>query len=119
MHEFSLMSSVLQTAIDSAKQAGASKVTAINLTIGRLTEVLPEAMEFAFEALTPDTIAEGSKLVMSFVEPRSRCLICGLEYNHDRFRRTCPECDALACELLTGRELLIDSIEVENADRTE
>jgi len=114
MHELSLMSSVLAVVEESARAANASKVTTITLSIGRLTEVLPEAMDFAHEALTRGTLAEGSKLVINFIEPLSRCLICGCEYTHDRYRRTCPECNALACEVIAGRELDIESIEVEN-----
>jgi hydrogenase nickel incorporation protein HypA/HybF len=116
MHEFSLMSSVLATVENSARAAGALRVTVISLRIGRLTEVLPEAMTFAHQALTAGTIAEGSHLMIDYVEPRSRCLICDYEYTHDRFSRSCPKCNALACELLAGRELEIKSIEVENAD---
>ena len=110
------MSSVLTTAVDSARQVGASSITKISLSIGQLSEVLPDAMRFAHEALTIGTIAEGSVLEINYIEARSRCLVCGLEYSHDQFRRTCPECNALACEILAGRELMIDSIEVENAD---
>jgi hydrogenase nickel incorporation protein HypA/HybF len=116
MHEFSLMSSVIATALASANEANALRITSINLTIGQLSEVLPDAMSFAHEALTAGTIAEGSSLKMTMVEARSRCLVCGHEYAHDRFKRSCPNCDSLACELLAGRELEITSIEVENAD---
>lgn len=116
MHEFSLMSSVLTTALTAASECNALKITSIKLTIGQLSEVLPDAMYFAHEALTAGTIAEGSTLSMTMVEARSRCLQCGHEYIHDRFKRSCPNCDSLACELLTGRELEITSIEVENAD---
>ncbi|MCL2150642.1 MAG: hydrogenase maturation nickel metallochaperone HypA [Coriobacteriia bacterium] len=114
MHEFSLMESVLASAGQVARQAGASKVTAVNLRIGRLSAVLPEAMQFAHQALTPNTIFEASELRIDFVEARSRCLSCGVEFAHDRFHRACPECDSLATELLAGRELEIESIEVED-----
>ncbi|MDR2957684.1 MAG: hydrogenase maturation nickel metallochaperone HypA [Coriobacteriales bacterium] len=116
MHEFSLMASVLQVAEQSARQANAQRITRITLKIGALTEVLPDAMQFAHQALTPGTLAEGSDLVLNQIEARSRCLSCGLEYTPDRYRRYCPDCAALACELLAGRELEIESIEVENGD---
>ncbi|MCL2136230.1 MAG: hydrogenase maturation nickel metallochaperone HypA [Coriobacteriia bacterium] len=111
------MSSVLSTAIDAARAQNADRITRITLVIGELSEVLPEAMEFAHLALSPGTIAEGSELLIKNVQARSRCLVCGHEYTHDQYRRSCPLCDALACELLAGRELHIESIEVEDADR--
>jgi hydrogenase nickel incorporation protein HypA/HybF len=116
MHEFSLMASVLDVAEAAARQAGALKITRITLAIGQLTEVLPDAMRFAHEAMSPGTLAEGSELVLHEIEARSRCLSCGLEYPHDRYRRTCPQCDSLASEILAGRELSIESIEVDDGD---
>ena len=50
------------------------------------------------------------------IRPKSRCLECGAEFEHDRFHMFCPECDSFATELLAGRELQIDSIEVDLPD---
>jgi len=113
MHEFSLMQSVLDTVESSAHEAGAVRVTAIRLIIGEMSEVVFDAMEFAFEALSEGTLSEGAELSMQSVKPRSRCGVCGEEFTHDRYHWACPRCDSLATELLAGRELFIDSIEIE------
>jgi len=113
MHEFSLMQNVLATVESSAREANAERVTSIRLTIGELSEVLFDAMEFAFEALSPGTICEGATLTEIRVPPLSCCLMCKNEFTHDRYHWACPECDSLATELLSGREMYIDSIEIE------
>jgi hydrogenase nickel incorporation protein HypA/HybF len=113
MHEFGLMQSVLENVEASAREAGAERVVEIRLVIGEMREVVSDAMEFAFEALAPETLSEGAQLVMTTVRPRSRCLECGHSYEHDRFHWACPSCDALATELLAGKELYIDTIEVD------
>jgi hydrogenase nickel incorporation protein HypA/HybF len=113
MHEFGLMQSVLENVETSAREAGAEKVTEIRLVIGDMREVVSEAMEFAFDALAPGTLSEGAQLVITRVEPRSRCTQCGCMFEHDRFHWGCPACDSLSTELLAGRELHIDSIEVD------
>ncbi|MCL1847170.1 MAG: hydrogenase maturation nickel metallochaperone HypA [Coriobacteriia bacterium] len=113
MHEFSLMQSVLENVEATARQAGASRVCEIRLVIGEMREVMTDAMEFAFEALAPQTISEGATLTMTLVKPRSRCGQCGVEFEHDRFHWSCPDCDSLATELLAGRELHIEAIEVD------
>jgi hydrogenase nickel incorporation protein HypA/HybF len=113
MHEFGLMQSVLESVEASAREAGAERVCEIRLVIGEMREVVPEAMEFAFEALAPDTVGDGARLVISSVKPRSRCSVCGHEFEHDRFHWMCPACDSLATELLAGKELFIDAIEVD------
>lgn len=116
MHEFSLMQGVLETVEAAAQQAGASHVSEIRLVIGEMREVIMDALEFSFEALAPETVCEDAKLSVTMVKPRSRCLQCGNEYEHDRFHWMCPACDSLATELIAGRELYIDAIEVDTQD---
>ena len=54
MHELSLVQGIFDSVIPVARQNGATKITGIKLTIGEMTMVVPEAMEFAFEALSED-----------------------------------------------------------------
>ncbi|HYG35135.1 MAG TPA: hydrogenase maturation nickel metallochaperone HypA, partial [Clostridia bacterium] len=62
MHELSIMDSALNLALDQARKAGAKRICGIRLRIGALSGVVPEALEFAFEALVTGTLAEGAKL---------------------------------------------------------
>jgi len=114
MHEFSLMTGVLDAVEASAQEHNATRVVEIRLVVGEMTEVLDEAMNFALEVLAPGTIAEGAHLIITKVTPQSRCLACGTTFEHDRYHFSCPACDSLATELLAGRELYIESMEIEN-----
>lgn len=105
---------ILDAAFEAAENAGTTRITEIRVSIGDLTEIVEYALQFAFDALTPGTIAEGAKLVVTQVPAHSRCRECGSEYDHDRFVMLCPECGSFDVELLTGRELQIDSIEAED-----
>jgi hydrogenase nickel incorporation protein HypA/HybF len=114
VHEFGLMANVLSSVETAARESAATRVLRIRLVVGDMTEVVAEAMEFALEALGAGTICEGAELVVEKVHPRSRCTQCGLEYQHDRLHWICPNCEALATELIAGRELYIKDIEVEH-----
>ncbi len=116
MHEFSLMDSILTTVESAAKDAGASRVTEIDLLVGELAQVMDEAMTFAFEALSADTICAGATLRLKTVPPKSRCEECGCEFEHDVFHKRCPKCDSPSTTLIAGKELLIDKIEVDIDD---
>ena len=116
MHEMSIVSGVLDAVTASATQAGATRVLSISLSIGDMTQVVDEALEFAFEALTEGTMCEGAELVVNRVHPRSVCLDCDEEFEHDQFHRSCPNCGSYATQLIAGRELQIDSIEVDLPD---
>lgn len=102
---------ILEASFEAAEGAGAARITQISVTIGELTDIVDDALKFAFDALTPGTMAEGAVLEITRLSVRSHCNDCGLDYAHDRFEMLCPECGSFDVALLQGRELQIDSIE--------
>ena len=116
MHEMGIMTGVLDSVNAAASQANATKVTKITLSIGEMTEVIQDALEFAFEVMSEGTLCEGADLEVNVVTPRSLCLDCGQEFDHDRFHRVCLHCGSYSTQLVRGRELDIDSIEVDLPD---
>ena len=73
-------------------------------------------MRFAFEALSEGTMCESAELEITMIPPVSICAECGNEYEHDRFHMLCPECGSSFTQLIQGKELQIDSIEVDLPD---
>lgn len=117
MHELSLVQGIFDSVVPVARDNGATKITRIKLRIGEMTMVVPEAMEFAFEALSEDDpLLDGCELEMEFVKPKSSCLDCGATFEHDRFHNHCPECGSATTMLKEGRELDIASMEIETPD---
>lgn len=117
MHELSLIQGVFDSVIPVARQNGATRITGIKLTVGEMTMVIPEAMEFAFEALSEDDpMLQGAELEIEFVKPRSHCLDCEIDFEHDRFHNHCPECGSNKTMLIAGRELNVASMEIETPD---
>ena len=96
MHELSIMQSALSLALDQARQAGAVRVHLIRLRIGALSGVVPDALEFAFEALTPGTLAEGARLAIEPVPARFWCATCTREFQSDDMFAECPGCHNLS-----------------------
>jgi hydrogenase nickel incorporation protein HypA/HybF len=113
MHELSIMQSALSLALDQARQAGASRVHTIRLRIGVLSGVVPDALEFAFEALAPGTLAEGAKLAVEHVPARFWCATCAREFQSDDMFAECPDCHRLSGELRAGREMELASLEID------
>ena len=114
MHELGIMTGVVESAKQAANDAGATRLLKVSLSVGEMTEAVETALRFAFEALTEgDPFTEGATLEVNMVRPKSKCHECGAEFEHDRFSMFCPECDGFITELIAGRELQIDSIEVD------
>jgi hydrogenase nickel incorporation protein HypA/HybF len=113
MHELSIMDSALTLALEQAQKAGASRVHMIRLRIGALSGVVPEALQFAFEALAPGTAAEGGQLAIEHVPARFWCAACAHEFQSDDMFSECPDCHQPSGELRAGREMEVASLEIE------
>lgn len=97
--------------------AGASRAVLVTLRIGDMTEVVREALDFAWETFRDeDPLTRGCELAVEEIHPQSECLDCGEVFDHDRFHCRCPQCGGANVRLLHGRELDIASIEIETPD---
>ncbi|MDY0087037.1 MAG: hydrogenase maturation nickel metallochaperone HypA [Coriobacteriia bacterium] len=109
----SVVSGILTASVETAARMDAVRIKEIHVRVGDLTEIVDDAMFFAFEALTPGTLAEGAKLFIEHVSGRSECVECGTSFKHGRFDVECPDCGSYFCSLVEGRELEIESIDVD------
>jgi hydrogenase nickel incorporation protein HypA/HybF len=107
------MQSALNLALEQARQAKASRVHTIRLRIGALSGVVPDALEFAFEALAPGTPAEGAQLAIEHVPARFWCATCTREFQADDMLAECPDCHRPSGELRAGREMELASLEID------
>ncbi len=113
MHELSVTRSILNIALAYAERAGANRILRINLAVGAISGIVGEAVQFYFDRLGEGTAAEGAELVFRHVPARFVCKSCGAVYEPDGEDWTCPLCSELRPEAVGGRELLVESIEVE------
>lgn len=117
MHEVGIVNGILDTVIRAARGAGASRAVLVTLRIGDMTEVVREALDFAWETFRDeDPLTRGCEFAVEEVHPQSECLDCGEVFDHDRFHCRCPQCGGSNVRLLHGRELDIASIEIETPD---
>src|SRR5437764_10212887 len=110
MHELSIAEAVVGIA---SWHAAGRKVSKVELKVGHLRQVVPSALEFAFELLTNGTPLEGAELVIEDVPARGRCKQCGAETQMWAFPLQCAHCNGLDLEIETGEELLVDALELE------
>ncbi|UCG61124.1 MAG: hydrogenase maturation nickel metallochaperone HypA [Candidatus Zixiibacteriota bacterium] len=52
MHELAIANSIMNTVLTEADKQNLKSIIAVGLRIGALTDVVPEALEFGFGALT-------------------------------------------------------------------
>ncbi len=112
MHEVSIMTEALRMAVDAARSAGASRVLKLRLRVGRLSGVVPESMQFAFDVVCHDTMAAGASLEIEAVQAACWCATCQAEFECADFFNECPRCHNVSGELRRGRELEIAAVEI-------
>lgn len=114
MHELSIAHSIVEVAVGTARQHDAIRVTAVNLKVGRLAGVEAGALLFSYDVAAAGTLLEGSRLAIIDVPLVVWCSHCLAEVTLpevNQFR--CPACGTPAGEIRHGRELEIESLELE------
>jgi hydrogenase nickel incorporation protein HypA/HybF len=113
MHELAVTQSILEIAVRHAEQAGATRVLAINLLLGRYASVVDDSVQFYWDVIAEDTIAKGAVLNFTRVPAEMTCSDCGRSFEPDETSFTCPGCGSARVRISKGEELEVQSIEVE------
>jgi hydrogenase nickel incorporation protein HypA/HybF len=111
MHELSVADAVAQVA---SRHANGRRVTRVELKVGYLRQVVPTALEFAWQLVTDGTLLEGAELAIEEIPPRGRCRACATHTTMKSFPLQCGRCGGLDLELLAGEELLVDALELDD-----
>jgi hydrogenase nickel incorporation protein HypA/HybF len=112
MHEMSVTESMLGVVLKHAEQNHATKVTRINMVLGEFSSVMPESVQFYFDIIGKDTVAEGAELNFRRTKLLARCEDCGQEFEVVEYDFNCPDCKESKTEIISGREFQIESIEI-------
>lgn len=113
MHELSVTQSILEIALRHAEQAGAQHITRLNLVVGELSGIIGESVQFYWDMISRDTIAEGSQLHFEHVPASLRCLSCDHTFPLNGRDYTCPACGEARVVATGGKDFQLESIEVE------
>ena len=110
MHELSIADAILQIALNHADER---RIESIEVKIGHLRQVVPDALAFAFTLVSEGTNAEGATLELHEVPAAGICRTCGTHTEFDGFPLACEGCGSLDVELVRGEELLVDALTME------
>jgi hydrogenase nickel incorporation protein HypA/HybF len=113
MHEVGIMQSALEVALEQATAEHATKIHRIAMRIGAFSGVVPDALQFAFEALSQGTMAEGADFQIKTIPGRSTCRQCKKELEiRDLASLTCATCGGEGDGIVGGREIEVSDIEI-------
>ena len=118
MHEYNVCQSVVDTVIAQASRMTppARRVVSASIVVGGLRQLVPEYLQFAYGELTKDTIADGSTLEVKTAPAAGTCEECGWSGEFTDSGFVCGQCSSRKAELTGGRELYLESLEVEQEE---
>lgn len=118
MHEMALTASLLSLIKEEMEKAKAARLVQVRIKYGSLSNVVPEAMETAFEILTENTPMAGAELELVEELPTLSCGKCKTTFSPASKReifKPCPACgNETGNDVLSGKGLYLEQIEVDN-----
>ncbi len=115
MHEMSIVEALLEAVGSELRAHPGARVRAVCVRVGQLRLVEPSMLEFCYDVAVPGTPLEGSRLEIQQVDASARCDVCSLEFAVEENWFECPRCHSAGTRLLTGQELDLVGIELEEA----
>ena len=115
MHEMGVAMQIIEIAEASIPDdMTQSRIERVNLKVGKLSAIVVDSLRFCFEVATKDTALEGAELVIDEIPVVALCNDCGVKWTIESPVFICNDCKGTQIELLSGRELDIESIEISN-----
>ena len=116
MHELSLAQAVWQQVLDEMQRRPGTRLLAVHVAVGSLSGADPESLDFALQLVAADSDWPGAAVHIRSEPLALRCRACGRAFETRKFELACPTCASLDVEVTGGRDLRLESLEVEEGD---
>jgi hydrogenase nickel incorporation protein HypA/HybF len=116
MHELSIVTGVVDSVMESLAAYPGAQVKQVRLRVGALAAVVEDSLQFCYGIATEGTPLAGSTLVVQVLPVIAHCAACKKDVPIESlYSFRCPQCGAPVNDLRQGRELEIESMEIEEA----
>ena len=120
MHEMSIAISMLEGVLAAGKQAGARRIEAVEIEVGAMQRVVPEALQQAWQAVCFETIADAAELTITEVPAQAECRQCGRRFEPEiEYSFLCPGCGQADVRIISGETIILKSVTCETDAETE
>ena len=113
MHELSIAQNIISIVKEYLPDEQKNSLKRVKVKIGKLSNILPDSLLFGFNALTKETNLEGATLEIEHLPLIIKCSDCGCESVLEEYAFSCPECNGHDIKVISGDELTISEIEIE------
>jgi len=113
MHELYATQAILEKAVQKAQEANAKHVTNLYLVVGEISTYADESVQFYWDDISKDTIAEGAQLHFRHVRAEAQCMACFTKYYPTDGEISCPNCKSVGAKIIAGEEFFMEGLDVE------
>jgi hydrogenase nickel incorporation protein HypA/HybF len=117
MHELGLAQGIFDIVRQHVGDSRAGLVRAVRVRVGSMAGVVPDSLQFCFEAIVGGTPYASASLVVDRVPAGCRCDACGHQFALDAPVFRCPVCRDARVRMTGGGELQVVDVELEDASR--
>ena len=112
MHELSVAQSIVEIIHQHVPESEWMHVAVVRLKIGAVAGIVPESLEFSFQAITADSKLPHARLEIESIPFRIHCNTCNTTAENELGFALCDTCGSTDTTILSGSELDISEIEV-------
>ena len=113
MHELSVAQNIIEIIQQSVSKQSWNQVRAVHVEIGAMAGIVPDSLKFSFEAITEESAFRGAQLIIECIPFRIHCCSCNADTENEDGFAVCGECGSTKVKIVTGTELQIKNIELE------
>jgi len=113
MHELAVTQGILEISLRHAIESNAVRITDINLVVGQFSSIVDDSVQFYWDIIAKDTIAQGAMLHFNRIPGEMTCRSCGHTFRPDDETFACPSCSSMLVKITKGEEFQVESIDVE------
>jgi hydrogenase nickel incorporation protein HypA/HybF len=110
MHELSLALSVMDIVLEEAQTRNIDHITGVEVEVGALSGVDPDALAFALELAVKETALAATSFRITRVPASGICAACNRTFEMNEAWTPCPECNGSAGSVIHGDTLRVTSL---------
>src|SRR5210317_352320 len=110
MHELSVVLGIVDLVDKELAKANRQAVESIELEIGTLAGVEPQALDYAWDEGVKNTVLAKAKRDINYLEGQAKCLECSTIFKVEQLYDSCPNCQSYFKDIIQGKELRVKSI---------
>jgi hydrogenase nickel incorporation protein HypA/HybF len=112
MHELSVAQNIIEIIQQSVPKTEWNQVTAVRVKIGAVAGIVPDSLKFSFQAITSESEFSDVDLITERIPFRVHCHTCNNDSENDDGFAVCGNCGSTNILILSGMELQINEIEL-------